>query len=78
MSGRNDRMIEFRIIPSGTRGKLTERVYMRLSQIMCLMPDHHEVRTVEHGWTLTVFHEDWDKVERAFRNEYLGGKVHAV
>ena len=55
-----------------------ETVLMRVSQIMCLFPEHRQVRTVENGWTLTVFEEDWPKVEKAFRSAFLGGKVHSI
>ena len=66
-----DCMVEFKI-ESG------ETVYMRVSAMMCLFPNHHQIRTIEHGWTVTVCLEDWPKVERAFRACYLGGKVHAT
>lgn len=55
-----------------------EPVLMRVSAIMCLFPDHYQVRTIEHGWTLDVFPEDFVKVERAFRSQYLGGRVKAM
>ena len=67
----NESMIEFRL--EGT----AEPVLMRLSQIMCLMPARRHVRTVEHGWTLTVCEEDWDRVEKAFRGAYFGGQIKA-
>lgn len=78
-------MVEFRLKgPMNNRlpnvGKETpgETVLMRVSQILCLFPDHRQIRTTENGWTVEVFAKDWDKVERAFRAAYLGGKVHAV
>jgi hypothetical protein len=55
-----------------------ETVLMRVSQMLCLFPDHRQIRTTESGWTVEVFHEDWPRVEKAFRSAYLGGKVHAV
>jgi hypothetical protein len=80
-----DCMVEFRIDPTPMpRGRENEKqahgetVYMRVSAMMCLFPDHHQIRTIEHGWTVTVCLEDWPKVERAFRACYLGGKVHAT
>ena len=39
-----DCMVEFKI---GTG----ETVYMRVSAMMCLFPNHHQIRTIEHGWT---------------------------
>ena len=81
----NDRMIEFRRkgpmnnrLPKVGQETAGETVLMRVSCIMFLSPEHHQIRTIEHGWTVEVFSEDWEKVERAFRGMYLGGKVHAV
>ena len=42
---------------------------------MCLFPEHRQIRTVESGWTLDVWEEDWLKVEKAFRATYLGEKI---
>ena len=69
-------MVEFRILNATPMSG--ERILLRVSQIMCLLPDHRQVRTVERGWTLTAHPADWDKVERAFRSAYLGGKVHTA
>jgi hypothetical protein len=82
----NDRMIEFRLntgpmenrIPKVGKRLPGETVLMRVSAMMCLFPELHQIRTFEHGWTIEVWPEDWDKVERAFRHMYLGGKVTAV
>jgi hypothetical protein len=77
-------MVEFRTQRTATGMELPrklppgETVLMRVSQIMCLFPEHRQVRTVENGWTLTVFEEDWPKVEKAFRSAFLGGKVHSI
>ena len=54
-------MIEFRL-------KTMELCLMRLSGILCLFPEHRQIRTVESGWTVTVCEEDWAQVERAFRS----------
>lgn len=81
----NDRMIEFRLkgpmnnrLPNVGKPMPGEKCYMRVSMILCLFPEHQQIRTVENGWTVDVCDQDWEKVERAFRNAYLGGKVHAV
>ncbi len=34
------------------------------------------MRTIENGWTVEVFEEDWPKVERAFRYAFLGREIH--
>ncbi len=78
-----DCMIEFRLKGGMNRAPKTgffagETCLLRLSQILCLFPDHHQIRTTESGWTIDVYEEDWPKVERAFRNNYLGGKVKAM
>ena len=81
-----DMMVEFRIKGPVMNNPLTnvgtyqpgEMVYMRVSAMLCLFPEHHQIRTIENGWTVDVFDKDWPKVERAFRSAYLGGKVHAV
>jgi len=85
LSNRNDRMIQFRIngtmnnrLPNVGRHMPGEICLLRISQIMCLFPNHKQIRTVEQGWTLDVYEEDWEKVERAFRNEYLGREVKAI
>jgi hypothetical protein len=78
-------MVEFRLqetpMPRGREREMQargERCLMRVSQILCLFPEHFQIRTVENGWTVTVCEEDWPKVERAFRSAYSGSKVHAV
>ena len=80
-----DAMVEFRLkgpmnnrLPNVGKDTPGETVYMRTSAMMCLFPDHQQIRTIEHGWTVDVFFEDWEKVEKAFRSAYLGRKVHAV
>lgn len=80
-----DVMVEFRLPPTTMpRGREKEmQAYgevclMRVSQILCLFPEHRQIRTVESGWTVEVCEEDWPRVEKAFRSAYLGGKVHAV
>jgi hypothetical protein len=85
MSNRDERMIQFRIkgatANAGPRiGKETpgEVCLLRISAILCLFPEHRQIRTIEHGWTVTVYEEDWDRVEKAFRGAYLGREVHAV
>ena len=50
---------------------------MRVSAMMCLFPAHRQIRTIEHGWTVTVCEEDWLKVEKMFRYAYLGNEVRA-
>ena len=77
----NDRMVEFRLkgpmnnrLPKVGQETAGEKVFMRVSCMMCLFPEHCQIRTVEHGWTIEVFSEDWGKVESAFRGMYLGGK----
>lgn len=84
MTDRNDRMIEFRLkgpmnnrLPNVGKSQPGERVLFRVSMILCLFPEHCEIRTV-NGWTLEVYEEDFPGVERAFRGMFLGGKVHAV
>lgn len=82
---RDERMIEFRLrgpmnnrLPNVGKYQAGESCLMRVSAILCLFPEHRQIRTIENGWTVDVFDDDWDKVERAFRHAYLGGKVHAV
>jgi len=65
-------MIQFRLADTA------ETCLLRISAILCLFPDHHQVRTIENGWTIQVLEDDWDKVEKAFRSAYLGREVHAV
>lgn len=85
MSNRDERMIEFRLkgllmnnrLPNVGKVKPRERCLMRISAILCLFPEHHQIRTIEHGWTVEVHPEDWEKVERAFRSAYLGREIHA-
>lgn len=85
MSNRDDRMIEFRLagvmdnrLPNVGKRKPGEPCLMRVSAMMCLFPDHRQIRTIEHGWTVDVCEEDWSKVEKAFRSAYLGGVVRAM
>jgi hypothetical protein len=85
MSARDERMVEFRLedhpMPRGREKEMQahgETVLMRVSAMMCLFPGHRQIRTIEHGWTVTVCEEDWPKVERAFRSAYLGMPVHAA
>ena len=66
-------MIEFRL-----HDPPNERILMRVSQMLCLFLDHHQIRTTENGWTVTVHSNDWARVERTFRLAFLGGKVHAM
>lgn len=82
---RDERMIEFRLPgPMNNRlpkvGKIMpgEVCLMRISAMLCLFPEHRQIRTIENGWTVEVYEEDWEKVEKAFRSAYLGGKVHAA
>lgn len=79
----NDRMIQFRL--NGPMKRAPQRGYMpgdvcllRVSMIICLFPAHEQIRTVENGWTLDVYSEDWPLVEKAFRGAFLGNKVFAV
>ena len=75
----NDRMVSFRIHSQiGSVEEPGERCYMRVSTMMCLFPEHRQIRTIEHGWTVVVCKEDWQFVERAFRAAYLGNPVHAA
>ena len=78
-----DCMIEFRL--NGPMNRAPKKGYLpgekclfRVNMILCLFPEHRQIRTIENGWTLEVYEEDWDKVEKAFRSNFLGGKVHAV
>jgi pyridoxine 5'-phosphate synthase PdxJ len=68
----NDFMIEFYIYPTH------ERILMRVSAMMCLFPEQRQIRTTESGWTVTVEATDWERVEKAFRNAYLGNKIRAT
>lgn len=83
MSLDRDFMIEFHLngpmhrAPTGGYA-LGDVCLMRMSQIMCLFPAHQQIRTVEHGWTLDVHVDSWDKVEKAFRRQFLGQKVVAL
>jgi len=68
-------MIEFHLEwtpgPRGRENKMQatgERVLMRISSILCLFPEHRQIRTIEQGWTVTVCEEDWAAVESAFRS----------
>jgi hypothetical protein len=77
-------MVEFRIKSFKNNGPYNvgketpgETVLMRLDHITCLMPTHRQLRT-QDGWTLEVFSEDWDRVEKAFRSNYLGNKVKTI
>jgi hypothetical protein len=86
MSARDERMIQFRLqgiliknrLPDVGKYEAGEVCLMRISAMMCLFPEHRQIRTIEHGWTVTVFEEDWERVEKAFRSAYLGREVHAV
>lgn len=85
MSFRDERMVEFRLagvmdnrLPKVGKRKPGEPCLMRVSAILCLFPQHRQIRTIENGWTLEVHEEDWDKVEKAFRSAYLGLPVHAM
>jgi hypothetical protein len=67
-----DFMVEFRIhLPTGP-GQVC---LMRVSAMMCLFPEYRHIRTIEHGWTVQVCEEDWPRVEKAFRSEYLGNRM---
>jgi len=77
-----DRMIAFRLkgpmnnrLPNVGKEMAGEMCFMRVGAIMCLFPEHRQIRTIEHGWTVEVYEEDWANVERAFRAEYLGMEV---
>jgi len=77
-------MVEFHladtVMPRGREKEMQARgelCLMRVSQMLCLFPERQQIRTVEHGWTITVCGEDWPIVEKAFRSDYLGGKVTA-
>ena len=82
MSNRDERMVEFRLNGPATglplKSQPGERCLMRVSAMLCLFPEHHQIRTIENAWTVEVFEEDWDKVEKAFRSAYLGREVHAA
>jgi hypothetical protein len=85
MNSRDERMVQFHLdptpMPRGREKEMQARgelCLMRVSAMMCLFPDHRQIRTIEHGWTVTVCEEDWPKVEKAFRGAYLGMPVHAV
>lgn len=77
MNSRDERMVQFRLAPVQVGRGPGEVVLLRVSQIMALFPEHRQIRTVEHGWTLGVYEEDWGTVERSFRSAYLGMPVHA-
>ena len=77
-----DFMIQFRLRGpmhrAPTRGYAPgEECLMRIMTIACLFPAHQQVRTVD-GLTLDVYAEDWNKVEKAFRNAFLGNEIKAV
>ena len=77
-----DYMVEFRLKGpmhrAPTKGFAPgEKVMMRVRSILCLFPEHHQIRTIESGWTIEVYEEDWPIVEKAFRNAFLGNKVTA-
>ncbi len=72
MSPRDERMIQFRLADTA------EICLLRVSGILCLFPHHHQIRTIEHGWTIQVLEDDWERVEKAFRSAYLGREVHAA
>lgn len=85
MFNRDERMIEFRLrgpmnnrLPKVGQYQPGERCLMRVSAMLCLFPEQHQIRTVENGWTVVVFEEDWERVEKAFRSAYLGREVHAA
>ena len=68
-------MVEFRLNGSygGPDGQPGETVLMRVSQMLCLFPDHQQIRAVSGlAWVINVFPEDWPKVEKAFRSAYWG------
>ncbi len=65
-------------LPNVGKSQPGETCLMRVSAMMCLFPLHCQIRTIENGWTVEVYEDDWSKVEAAFRSAYLGGKVHAV
>ena len=69
-------MVQFRLV-SSQQGRIGETCMMRVSAMMCLFPAHRQIRTIEHGWTVTVCEEDWLKVEKMFRYAYLGNEVRA-
>ena len=82
---RDDRMVQFHledtVMPRGREREMQargEQCLMRVSAMMCLFPEHRQIRTIENGWTVRVCEEDWPKVEMAFRSAYLGMPVHAV
>jgi pyridoxine 5'-phosphate synthase PdxJ len=65
----NDFMVEFHTYPTH------ERILLRVSAMMCLFPEQRQIRTTESGWTVNVEAGDWGKVEKAFRNAYLGNRI---
>ncbi len=78
-------MVEFRLqgamnnrLPNVGKQMPGEICFMRVSQMLCLFPEHRQIRTTENGWTVDVYEEDWAKVEKAFRSAFLGGKVHTA
>lgn len=80
MSARDERMIQFRLdVPRINEPvRPGEVCLMRVSAILCLFPEHRQIKTIENGWTVAVCKEDWDKVEMAFRYAYLDNEVHAI
>jgi hypothetical protein len=81
MSSRDERMVQFHLAPNQAphgRASQGELYLMRISAMLCLFPEHRQIRTIENGWTVEVCEEDWPKVERAFRHAYLGMPVHAA
>lgn len=79
-----DIVVEFRIKgPMNNRlpkvGKETpgETCLVRLSEIVCLFPIHHQIR-IKPDYILQVFEEDWPRVEKIFRSEFLANRVHAI
>lgn len=85
MSQRDEIMVQFRIqgllmnnrLPNVGKYAPGETCLMRLGAILCLFPEHRQIRTIEHGWTVTVFEDDWERVEKAFRSAYLGNEIRA-
>jgi hypothetical protein len=75
---REDKLVSFRIQPAVISAAMAnpytdepEVCMMRMSCIMCLFPESRQIRTIEHGWTIQVFEEDWKKVETSFREQFF-------
>lgn len=78
-----DYMIQFRV--KGPMHRAPKRGHapgeaclLRIGLILCLFPASRQIRTTENGWTIDVYEDDWEKVEKSFRSQFLGNEVFAA